>query len=87
MTSEVASRRTDMPGGGTNWFDILLFAGLAVLLGGVAFVSAVEGWRRWSEHRRLKKHFRSPGKRRRIVDGTPSILGASSSPEQQRTEN
>jgi hypothetical protein len=37
----------------------LLFAGLAVLLGGIAFVSAVEGWRRWSDHRRLKKHFRN----------------------------
>jgi hypothetical protein len=28
------------------------------LLGGFAFVSAVEGWRRWSEHRRIKKHLR-----------------------------
>jgi hypothetical protein len=69
-----------MPGGGTNWLDMLLFAGLAVLLAGVAFVSAVEGCRRWSENRRLRNHFRSTGKRRRIVDGPPSIPGASSSP-------
>jgi hypothetical protein len=75
-----------MPRDGTNWFDILLFAGLAVLLGGVAFVSAVEGWRRWSENRRLKEHFRSPGKHRRIVDSPPSIPTASSSPEQHHAE-
>ena len=75
-----------MPGGGTNWFDILLFAGLAILLGGFVFVSALEGWRRWSEHQRLKKHFRGPGKRRRMVGNSPSIPGASSSPK-QHSEN
>jgi hypothetical protein len=42
-----------MPGDGANWLDTLLIAGLAILLGGVAFVSAIEGWRRWSDHRRL----------------------------------
>jgi hypothetical protein len=47
-----------MPEGGTNWFDVLLFAGLAVLLGGFAIVSAVEGWRRWSYNRRIRKHLR-----------------------------
>jgi hypothetical protein len=45
-----------MPKNGTNWFDILLFAGLAVLLGGFVIVSAVEGWRHWSYNRRIRKH-------------------------------
>jgi hypothetical protein len=59
MTSGLAGGRTDeMPEGGTNWFDILLFAGLAVLLGGFVIVSAVEGWRRWSDDRRIRKHLR-----------------------------
>jgi hypothetical protein len=49
----------EMPDSGTSWLDILLFSGLAILLAGFFFVSAVEGWRRWSEHRRLKKHFRN----------------------------
>ena len=38
--------------------DPLLLSGLAVLFAGFTFVSAVEEWRRWSEHRRLRKHFR-----------------------------
>jgi hypothetical protein len=75
-----------MPRDGTNWLDILLFSGLAVLLAGFAFVSVVEGWRRWSEHQRLKKHFRSSGKHRRIAGSPPSTPSASSSPE-QRAEN
>jgi hypothetical protein len=28
------------------------------LIGGFVFVSAIEGWRLWSERRRLRKHFR-----------------------------
>jgi hypothetical protein len=71
-----------MLGDGASWLDTLLFGGLAVLLLGFVFVSAVEGWRRWSEHQRLKTHFRSPGKRRRIAGESPSIPGASSSPKQ-----
>jgi hypothetical protein len=43
---------------GGNWLDTLLVDGLAILLAGFAFVSALEGWRRWSENRRIKKHFR-----------------------------
>jgi len=76
----------EMPDSGTSWLDILLFSGLAILLAGFAFVSAVEGWRRWSERQRLKKHFRSPGKRRRIV-GDSINPGTSSSLEQNSREN
>jgi hypothetical protein len=47
-----------MPGDGTDWLDILLFAGLAFLLGGFGFVTAVEGWRHWSDNRRIRKHLR-----------------------------
>jgi hypothetical protein len=47
-----------MPEGG-SFLDTLLMSGLAIVLVGFAFVSAVEGWRRWSEHRRLKEHFRN----------------------------
>jgi hypothetical protein len=49
----------EMPDSGASWLDILLLSGLTILLVGFLFVSAVEGWRRWSEHRRLKKHFRN----------------------------
>jgi hypothetical protein len=48
-----------MPGGGTDWLDqlaIWLFAGVATLLAGIAFVSIMEGWRRWSDNRRIKQH-------------------------------
>jgi hypothetical protein len=48
----------EMPGSG-DWLDILLFGGLAILLAGFVFVSAVEGFRRWSDNRRIKKHFRN----------------------------
>jgi hypothetical protein len=50
-----------MPEGG-SFLDALLMGGLAALLVTVAFfgfVSALAGWRRWSEHRRLKEHFRN----------------------------
>jgi hypothetical protein len=40
--------------------DALLLSGFAILLVvGFIFVSAVEGWRRWPEHRRLRKHLRN----------------------------
>jgi hypothetical protein len=32
-----------MQGGGADWLDTLLLAGLAILLGGFIFVSGVEG--------------------------------------------
>jgi hypothetical protein len=35
----------EMPG---SWLDTLLLGGLAILIAGFAFVSAVEGWRRVS---------------------------------------
>jgi hypothetical protein len=38
--------------------DSLLLGGLAILIAGFVFVSAIEGCRRWSEYRRLRKHFR-----------------------------
>jgi hypothetical protein len=47
-----------MPAGGTDLLDTLLLAGLAILFAGFAFVSAVKGWRRWSDNRRIRKHFR-----------------------------
>jgi hypothetical protein len=47
-----------MPEGGIDLLDTLLLAGLAILVAGFAFVSAVEGWRRWSDNRRIRKHFR-----------------------------
>jgi hypothetical protein len=42
----------------TGWLDTLLLGGLVVLIGAFVLVSAIEEWRRWSERRRLKKHFR-----------------------------
>jgi hypothetical protein len=36
----------------------LLFAGLITALGWFAFVNVVERWRRWSENRRIREHFR-----------------------------
>jgi hypothetical protein len=47
---------------GSSFLDTLLMGALTILVVGVAFmgfVLAVEGWRRWSEHRRLKEHFRN----------------------------
>jgi hypothetical protein len=49
-----------MPSGGsTDWVEILFFAGLATLLAGVAFIAVLEGWRRWSDNRRIRKHLRN----------------------------
>jgi hypothetical protein len=56
-----------------SWLDTLLLGGIVILAIGFIFVSAVEAWRRWSEHRRLKKHFRSSGKPRKLAVGSPSI--------------
>jgi hypothetical protein len=46
-----------MPDGGTDLLDFLLISALAILLAGVGFVIALEGWRRWSDNRRIRKHF------------------------------
>jgi hypothetical protein len=46
-----------MQGGGADCLDTLLLAGLAILLGGVVFVSGLDGWHRWSNHRRIQKAF------------------------------
>jgi hypothetical protein len=51
-----------MPAGGTDPLDVLLFivaGGVAVLLGGCAFVAAIEAWRRWSTNRKIRKHLRN----------------------------
>ena len=48
-----------MPKGGTDGLDVLLFAGLALVLAGFVFVGALEAWRRWSHNRRIKNHFRN----------------------------
>jgi hypothetical protein len=47
-----------MPEGGTDWLDVFLLAGFATLFAGFAFVITVEGWRRWSDNRRIRKHLR-----------------------------
>jgi hypothetical protein len=47
---------------GSGFLDTLLMGGLTILVVGVAFIGfivAVEGWRRWSEHRQIKEHFRN----------------------------
>jgi hypothetical protein len=47
-----------MPGGGSDWVDVLLFiiagAALIIVLGGGAF----QAWRRWSDDRKIRKHLR-----------------------------
>ena len=48
---------TEMPDSGPDLLDILLFSSLAILFVGFGFVAALEGWRRWSDDRRLRKHF------------------------------
>jgi hypothetical protein len=55
-------RMDKMPGGGSDWLDQLvtwLFVGFVILLAGFAFVSIMEGWRRWSINRRIRKHLRN----------------------------
>jgi hypothetical protein len=39
-----------MPQGGTDWLDVFLLGGLAVLFGGFGFVSIVASRQRWSEN-------------------------------------
>jgi hypothetical protein len=63
-----------MPWEGFDWLDSLLFGGLAILLVGFVFVSAVEGWRRWSDNRRIRKHFRNS-----IIRQNPGFIGAARS--------
>jgi hypothetical protein len=48
-----------MPEAGTNWLDTLLIAGIAIVVVGLAFVGALEGWRHWSDNRRIRKHLRN----------------------------
>jgi hypothetical protein len=48
-----------MPTGGTDGLDVLLLAGLALVLAGIGFIGAIEAWRRWSHNRRMKNHFRN----------------------------
>jgi hypothetical protein len=56
-----------------DFLDTLLVGGLAILLVGFGFVSVVEGWRRWSDNRRIRKHFRSSGKHRKLAGVSSSI--------------
>jgi len=46
-----------MSDGGIALLDMLVFGPPAILLLIFAFACAVEGWRRWSENRRIRKHF------------------------------
>jgi hypothetical protein len=48
-----------MPAGDTGWLDVLLFGIAATVLGGFAFIGAIEAWRRWSDNRRIRKHLRN----------------------------
>jgi hypothetical protein len=50
--------RGEIAGYVNGWLDTLLLGGLAALIGVFVFVSAIEGWRLWSERRRIGKHFR-----------------------------
>jgi hypothetical protein len=43
-----------MPSTGTDWLDIVLFAGIALVLAGTGFFGAVEAWRHWSYNRRRR---------------------------------
>jgi hypothetical protein len=47
-----------MPTTETDWLSIFLFVVLGLVLLGFGFVSVIEAWRRWSDHRRIKKHLR-----------------------------
>jgi len=48
-----------MPETGTNWLDTLLIAGIGTVVVGFAFVGALEGWRHWSDNRRIRNHLRN----------------------------
>ena len=51
-----------MPGGAADLIDVLFVivaAGVATVLGGCAFVAAVQAWRDWSANRRIRKHLRN----------------------------
>jgi hypothetical protein len=41
-----------------GWLDTLLLGSSALVIAGITFVIAVQGWRRWSEYRTLKRQFR-----------------------------
>jgi uncharacterized membrane protein YedE/YeeE len=46
---------------GTDPLDVLFFivaGGVAVVVGGCAFIAAIEAWRRSSDNRRIRKHLR-----------------------------
>ena len=48
-----------MSKGGADWLDVVLFAGIVIVLAAFGFVGALEGWRRWSNNRRIRKHLRN----------------------------
>jgi hypothetical protein len=54
-----SAREANMPEAGTNWLDTLLIAGIAIAVVGFAFVGALEGWRHWSDNRRIRRHLRN----------------------------
>jgi hypothetical protein len=37
-------------------FDILLIALIAIVLADLAFIGTLEGWRHWSDNRRIRRH-------------------------------
>jgi hypothetical protein len=51
-----------MPAGSADPVDVLIFiiaGGVAIVLGGCAFVAVIEAWRRWSTNRKIREHLRN----------------------------
>jgi hypothetical protein len=44
--------------GSTDLVDTLLLAAIAIVVAGGVFIVVLDGWRRWSDNRRIRKHLR-----------------------------
>jgi len=51
-----------MPDAATDPLAFLLLIIIAALVGGFAFISSIEAWRRWSDNRRMRKLWSSRAK-------------------------